>query len=300
MDTVELTTGKIAYKIFGNRGNPYIVIDTAMGASCAEWWHLAEKWSAQYCVLVYDRAGYGLSDTPKQPRTPENAAKELNELLTALNIDKTIFIGHSLGGLYIYQFAKLFPQKVRSLILVDPLSPYNGRFKKELSKEEFKKSGVDKSINLRMGNVICALGLGALLKPLLKKSPPFYYYKDFSKEAEKYILKLLTSKKMYGTALKEYSYIENEEILKSLEIIDHSINIPLFLICHTPEIMKKEIEYYGNASQEIAEKVEGLWEEIMKTYLKLSTKSKFIQAKNSGHSIHLTDPESIWEAIINS
>jgi pimeloyl-ACP methyl ester carboxylesterase len=35
----------------------------------------------------------------------------------------------------------------------------------------------------------------------------------------------------------------------------------------------------------------------MREYLKLFNKSNFIQARNSGHSIHLTDPEIIWKVI---
>jgi pimeloyl-ACP methyl ester carboxylesterase len=297
MNIAELTIGRIAYRTIGNKSNSCLVIETAMGASCAEWWHLAEKWSKKYCVLVYDRAGYGRSEISKQSRTPENIAKELNELLRALDINKTILLGHSIGGLYVYQFTRLFPEKVRSLILVDPVSPDNVRFRKELSKQEFQKSGVDKSLNLKIGYFLCSLGLGRLFKPLLKKSPPFYYYNEFSKEAEEYILKHLTNKNMYKTSIKEYSFIENDKILKNLEIIPESIHIPLYLICHTPEIMKKEIEYYGNTDNKTSTKIENLWVEIMREYLKLFNKSNFIQARNSGHSIHLTDPEIIWNVI---
>ena len=102
---------------------------------------------------------------------------------------------------------------------------------------------------------------------------------------------------MYKSAIKEYSYIENETILKNLEIIPGSINIPLYLICHTPEIMKKEIEYYGNTDNLTSTKIEKLWVEIMHEYLRLSNNNNFMQARNSGHSIHLSDPDIIWNAI---
>jgi pimeloyl-ACP methyl ester carboxylesterase len=176
IETVKLSTGNIAYRLFGNKANTCIVIETAMGTSSAEWWHLAEAWSKKYCILTYDRAGYGLSENSKQERTPENAARELNELLIKLGIGKAIFLGHSLGGLYVYQYSRLFPGKVQALILLDPVSPDNRRFKKELSKEEYFKSGVDKSRNMRTAYILCSLGLGWAFKPLLKKSPPFYYY----------------------------------------------------------------------------------------------------------------------------
>jgi carboxypeptidase C (cathepsin A) len=97
--------------------------------------------------------------------------------------------------------------------------------------------------------------------------------------------------------MREYAFVENGKTMEDLKIPPHRLNIPLFLICHTPEVMKKEIEYYGNASCELSNKVERLWVEIMREYLKLSANSIFIQAKNSGHMIHFTDPESILGAI---
>jgi pimeloyl-ACP methyl ester carboxylesterase len=297
MNTIELQAGKIAYRIFGGKSAQWIIIEPAMAASCAEWWHLAQKWSLKYSILVYDRFGYGQSSDPKRERSPENIAKELNELLDALHIKRIILLGHSIGGLYAYQFAKLFPEKLVALILIDPVSPNNGRFKKELTKEEYRKSGVNKSINLIFGSIICTLGLGFAFKSMLKKSPPFYYYNKFSPEAEKYILKNLTAKKLYKTAIKEYSYVENEKISSALKIIPNSLNIPLFLVCHTTETMKKEIEHYGNANSATSTKIENIWLEIMKEYLKLSENSYFMQANESSHLIHLTDPDILKNAI---
>lgn len=299
MNIAKLSTCNIAYKIYNKESTTRIVIETALASSCAEWWHLAEKWSKKYCVLIYDRAGYGLSSESVLERTPENIARELNELLETLNFKQVILIGHSIGGLYAYQFTKLLPTKVAYLILLDPLGPKSERFEKELTKSEFRKSGIDKSINLKIGYVLCLLGLGILLKYLLKKSPPFYYYDKFSKDAEEYILKNLTCKKMYKNAIKEYSYAINKNILNSLEIIPSSANIPLHLICHDPEIIKHEIEYFGNTNNVVSQKIDNIWLEIMKEYLKLSKLSRFTQAKDSGHFIHLTKPELIWEVIEN-
>ena len=48
-----------------------------------------------------------------------------------LNINKILLIGYSIGGLYTYQLSKLFPIKLKTLIVLDPVSPNNRRFKKE-------------------------------------------------------------------------------------------------------------------------------------------------------------------------
>jgi hypothetical protein len=55
MDIVELPSGKITYRIFGEKSDECVVIETALASSCAEWWHIAQEWSSRYSILVYDR-----------------------------------------------------------------------------------------------------------------------------------------------------------------------------------------------------------------------------------------------------
>lgn len=69
----EISSAKIAYKIHG-KGQFTVIIEPALGSCSAEWWHIAEKLSDRYKVLVYERAGYGKSSVSKLPRTPENIA----------------------------------------------------------------------------------------------------------------------------------------------------------------------------------------------------------------------------------
>ena len=291
-------TASLSYKLYGKLADPLIVVETALGASTAEWWHLAEKWSGEYCVLLYDRAGYGSSSGSILPRSPANIATELNQLLTVLGIQKqAILIGHSMGGLYAQQFASMFSDKAHAIILLDPVSPQNYILKQKLSKQEYYQCGFDKSANMRLGLLISSLGLGFLLKSLLRKAPPFYYYNHFSAEAEIAILKNSTQKKTYQSSLAEYGFIDSANVSQAQATKAEFPEIPLVLICHTPEIMSAEMVQYGGADQETATKCDGIWISLMKEYLGFSSKSKFIQAKNSGHYIHLSDPDTLREAI---
>ena len=53
---------------------------------------------------------------------------------------------------------------------------------------------------------------------------------------------------------------------------------------------------FGNNTRAFAESVEEMWQSIMKEYLKFSRKSLWIQATNSTHYIHLTEPEIVINA----
>jgi len=48
-----------------------------------------------------------------------------------------------------------------------------------------------------------------------------------------------------------------------------------------------------------AQKIEGIWQDIIKRYLDLSSETEHIIAPNSGHYIHLTDFEVLKNTISN-
>jgi hypothetical protein len=298
--TCDIQTAKLSYRLYGELSNPIVIVETAMATCNAEWWHLAERWSEKFCVLLYDRAGYGSSSASTLPRTPVNVANELSELINALGIQKkVILIGHSLGGLYAQQFARLFPDKVHALILLDPVSANNHIFKQKLNSREYYQSGIDKSKNLKLGLVVSSLKLGFLLKSLLRKAPPFYYFNEFTKDAEDCILNNLTQRKLYKSAISEYQFIEFGNEIMSLKEKNDFPDIPLSLICHDPKIMTAEIEEYGGADKATAIKIDDMWVSLMKEYLHFSSKAIYRQAQNSGHYIHLSDPNVIWETLLS-
>ncbi|MEA4948235.1 MAG: hypothetical protein VB068_01085, partial [Petrimonas sp.] len=73
--------------------------------------------------------------------------------------------------------------------------------------------------------------------------------------------------------------------------------IPVKLITHSSEVYIHELEHYGNIDNATAQKIEALWQTIMKKYLSISCNSEHISAPNSGHYIHLTDLNILENAI---
>ncbi|MFC0186760.1 alpha/beta fold hydrolase [Fictibacillus aquaticus] len=299
MKVVQLESAEISYRIFGE-AEVKVVIVPALGSCSAEWWHLAERFSKNknYSVLVYDRAGYGMSSPSSIKRTPRHVAEELAQLLSKLNVThKVVLVGHSQGGLYIQQFARAYPHLVKGLVLVDPLSANDNIFKIKLTEELYKKSGVNKLKALRIGYWLTSFKLGTFFVPVLKKAPPFYYYNHFSKEAETYILKAFTKPMQYKTAIEEYHFSHDEEEIAHLKEKGNFPDIALKLITHTPRKAMEEIIYYGGTTEEEAQLIDEISQKLMKEYLTFSSKSELILAKNSSHYIHLTEPELIKKAI---
>jgi pimeloyl-ACP methyl ester carboxylesterase len=80
---------------------------------------------ARFCrVLVYDRAGLGGSDRIQGHPTMGERAHDLAALLDAVDIrEPALFVGWSLGGLILQNFAARNPARVGGLLLIDPTPP---------------------------------------------------------------------------------------------------------------------------------------------------------------------------------
>jgi pimeloyl-ACP methyl ester carboxylesterase len=119
---------KLNYKIFG-REKVSIIIEMALGACMGEWMHIAKELAVNNGVLLYERAGINNSDISLLDRTPMNIAQELHELLQHINHEeKIIIMAHSQGGLYAQQFTRLYPEMIKGIILLDPLSANDNKF----------------------------------------------------------------------------------------------------------------------------------------------------------------------------
>ncbi|MBE5901423.1 MAG: alpha/beta hydrolase [Lachnospiraceae bacterium] len=284
------------YKIFGNK-TVDIVIEMGLGACISEWEALAKKLGADHGVLVYERAGINHSDKSDKERTPTNIAKELMDLLDVIPHDeKLVIIGHSQGGLYASEFCGIYPEIVNGLILLDPLSKEDNRFKKELTAKEYKKSGVDKSKNFIILETLTKFGMKGLVKKAMYQAPPFYYA-DFSKEQKKDILNSLVNITHLRTCREEYRLAHDEAVLKNMVSNENYPDIPIILVTHSSEEAIRENMEFGRNSRPFATRIEQLWQEIMKEYLDYSKRAIWIQAKRSTHYIHLMEPEIIIESV---
>ena len=291
--------GKMAaYSVFGSQPAG-LIVEMGLLSCMGEWQHIADRLSQQHGgVLLYERAGVGSSQQQTSMRTPRAVAEELKVLLDAVpHQDKLIFIAHSQGGLYVQQFARLYPRMVKGVILLDPLSACDNRFKQLLTPEEFKKSGVDKFKNLNLVHAMVKLHLGFIVKALMRSAPPFYYKNDFSQEDKEYILDSLVKPAFYKTAMEEYRLSHEEKEIEQLKTREGFPNIPLVLITHSSEVYEMEIMEFGGTTKELAHKIESVWQAIMKEYLTFSDKSLYLEAKKSGHYIHLTEPELLDKGI---
>lgn len=84
--------------------------------------------SSDYRVICFDLLGHGLSGPDPQKRySPQERAEFIGAVMDALNIDRAVIGGNSLGGLAAWRFAATHPERVAALILISPGGyPENG------------------------------------------------------------------------------------------------------------------------------------------------------------------------------
>jgi pimeloyl-ACP methyl ester carboxylesterase len=102
------------------QGNPTVVIDHSLGG--IDGYFLVEEIAKLTRVCIYDRAGYGWSDSSPKPRYSEQIVQELDALLTQACIEPPyILVGDSFGSYNVRLYAHHFPEKVVGIVLTDGL-----------------------------------------------------------------------------------------------------------------------------------------------------------------------------------
>jgi pimeloyl-ACP methyl ester carboxylesterase len=97
---------------------PAIVFVHGLLGSHRSWAHLVGELAADHRVLAPDLFGHGASAKPMGDYSLGAHAATLRDLLDHLGIGPVALVGHSLGGGIALQFAYLFPDRVRRLVLV--------------------------------------------------------------------------------------------------------------------------------------------------------------------------------------
>lgn len=112
--------------VIGGRGGATVVFQSGFQEGKESWRDVLPQVAATHRVFAYDRPGHGDSAFKKGRRDPCAIAAEERQLLIANGLNPPyILVGHSLGGLYQYVFATMYPKDVAGLVLLDPTHPHH-------------------------------------------------------------------------------------------------------------------------------------------------------------------------------
>lgn len=142
------------------QGKYTVIFDGNMGADLSQWKGICDKLNSQkndIKTFVYNRRGYGLSDGGDK-RTPEEQAEDLKILLRKAAVPPPyILVGEEYGSLVLTNFAKLYPDTVAGVVLVNPM------VEEKIGTEEFAKENRVTKIRRRLEQLGSHVGLTTLL-----------------------------------------------------------------------------------------------------------------------------------------
>lgn len=117
METILYKNTKISYTDSGK--GVVVVFLHGFLENKAMWNYFATQYEKKYRIITIDLLGHGKSESLGYVHSMEENAKAVQAVLTHLRIRKSILVGHSMGGYVSLAFAELYPDNVRSLILIN-------------------------------------------------------------------------------------------------------------------------------------------------------------------------------------
>ncbi|HCE55666.1 MAG TPA: alpha/beta hydrolase [Lutibacter sp.] len=100
------------------KGNAVVLLHGFLENS-AMWNEIANILSKRNRVICIDLLGHGQTGNLGYIHSMEDQANMVNAVLNHLRLRKYIFVGHSMGGYVALAFAKLFPESVKGLCLMN-------------------------------------------------------------------------------------------------------------------------------------------------------------------------------------
>ena len=123
--TIRLEDGRqVEFARMGS-GGPAVVLEAGGGMRMTTWTKVFPEIGTVTTAIAYNRAGFGNSSPVEAARNGLSIVHELRAFLRELGLSPPyVLVGHSLGGLYMQLFARLHPDEVAGLVLVDPSPPF--------------------------------------------------------------------------------------------------------------------------------------------------------------------------------
>jgi pimeloyl-ACP methyl ester carboxylesterase len=131
--SVEVEGNLIAYREAG-RGAPLVLLH---GFLCdSRCWRLQlSGLSDDFRIVAWDAPGAGASSDPPETFTTKSYARCLAGFLDTINISCAHVVGLSWGGILAQEFYRLYPERVRCLVLADTYAGWRGSLPGPVCKE---------------------------------------------------------------------------------------------------------------------------------------------------------------------
>jgi len=289
---VRIAGGQWLYLCERGSGPLTIVFEAGIGATSQNWHTLQEELAGAARTVAYDRGGLGWSSARwSSERTPSNIARELHQMLHSAHIAPPyLLVGHSFGGLVMRRFAADYPNEVSGVVLVDPMRPEEWP-----PLQEGSRATLSRGIRLlSIGEPLARIGLARLIATsmLCRSGRTARAVSRTAGNGGKHVLDRLTSelnklpREIWPVVAAHWS---NPHFYRGM--VAHLGDVPATVvemqdaapIDHVPVTVLTQ-----NSSEPLS----------ADALRRIGTHAQQIIANNSGHWVHLDEPELVLDAIV--
>jgi pimeloyl-ACP methyl ester carboxylesterase len=94
-------------------GSPTVILEAAFPGTVENWSWVQPEVARATRACAYDRASMGWSEPGPEPRDAQHIANDLHTLLENAGLEGPyVFVGHSLGGLWVRQYVAQYPDEL--------------------------------------------------------------------------------------------------------------------------------------------------------------------------------------------
>ncbi len=120
MPLIQTPRGRFFYEERGPKAGPVLFLLHGLTSNHLTWEKvLAPLAEAGFHLHAFDMRGHGQSDWPASGYSPEDHGKDVEACAKELGHEKINVAGHSTGGRNALVFAGLFPERTRTLTIID-------------------------------------------------------------------------------------------------------------------------------------------------------------------------------------
>ncbi len=124
LDQLDVEAGDVTLSTYVVGEGPPVLALHGLGGTKISMLPIVPALAPYHRLIIPDLPGHGASDKPVSTEyTPRNYARTVRRLMDALEIDRAIVIGNSLGGRVALELAVRSPDRVRALALLAPAVP---------------------------------------------------------------------------------------------------------------------------------------------------------------------------------
>ena len=262
-------------------GSPAVIMEAGPNDSSVIWQLVQPQISRFTRVCSYDRAGFGWSDAPNEPRSSLNIANELDRLLTRAAVPGPyVLVGHDFGTLDLRVFTARHRQEVAGMVFVDSVHPDIHH------RPPFNVAAQSSFANFYYGVIPWTVPFG--VPRILGWCRNNFKFPNQPKEWDRFVPEAAAQYCRLQSWRAEEAQVtdENGSFFANTGPLG---DMPLIVLSHDPQVN----DFRGFFSPADLVKAERAWMEMQGELRTLSSRSKWIVAKGSEHWIQIHRPELV-------